>query len=110
MDETEPTHTPVIEVYWRPGCPFCFWLRQALFRARVPVVWHNIWIDPQHAAFVRSAADNNETVPTVVLDGTTYVNPTPRKLLTMINESHPALRRLPSSLAAWRAFRRNRAS
>ncbi len=99
---------PVMEVYWRPGCPFCFGLRQALVRARMPVTWHNIWADPQHAAFVRSVAGGNETVPTVVLDGTPHVNPGGHKLLGMVNRSHPDLPRLPSWWSAWRAFRRDR--
>ncbi len=105
---TETTPRPVVDVYWRPGCPFCLRLRHALCRARLPVSWHNIWADPQHAAFVRSVADGNETVPTVVLDGAPYVNPAPRQLLGMIDRTHPEWERLPSWRAAWRAFRRSR--
>jgi len=110
MADTGQQLIPVVEVYWRPGCQFCFRLRQALIRARLPVAWRNIWTNPQHAAFVRSVADNNETVPTAVVNGNAHVNPAPRELLAMISQSHPDLQRLPSSLAAWRAFRRNRAS
>lgn len=98
----------VVEVYWRAGCPFCFRLRQALILARVPVAWHDIWREEQSAAFVRSVADGNETVPTVVLDGKAYVNPAPGKLLAMIRKAHPDAPRLSSPLAALRAFRRTR--
>jgi mycoredoxin len=98
----------VVVVYWRPGCPFCFRLRQSLFAARVPVEWRNIWKNPDHAAFVRSVADGNETVPTVVLDGVAQVNPPSRLLLTMIKQAHPDLRRLSSPVTAWRAFWRSR--
>jgi glutaredoxin len=98
----------VVEVYWRAGCPFCFRLRQALFLARVPVAWHDIWSDQRSAAFVRSVADGNETVPTVVLDGKAYVNPSPGKLLAMIKQAHPDVRRLSSPLAAARAFWRSK--
>ncbi len=37
----------------------------------------NIWDDPDGAAFVRSVADGNETVPTVVIDAVAHINPTP---------------------------------
>jgi glutaredoxin len=36
----------------------------------------NIWTDDEAAAFVRSVAGGNETVPTVVVGGTAMVNPT----------------------------------
>jgi glutaredoxin len=35
----------------------------------------NIWDDPDAAAFVRSVADGNETVPTVVVGDRAMVNP-----------------------------------
>jgi inosine-uridine nucleoside N-ribohydrolase len=41
---------------------------------------HNIWTDPDAAAFVRSVNVGNETVPTVVIAGTTLVNPTARQV------------------------------
>jgi glutaredoxin len=98
----------VVEVYWRAGCPYCFWLRQVLILARVPVTWRDIWREEQAAAYVRSVAEGNETVPTVVLDGKVYVNPVPGKLLAMIKQSHPDAPRLSSPLAAARAFWRSR--
>ncbi|MFJ7209892.1 glutaredoxin domain-containing protein [Streptomyces sp. NPDC098789] len=54
-----------ITVYWRPGCVFCMklWFKMRLTGTRYRPV--NIWRDPEAAAFVRSVADGNETVPTV---------------------------------------------
>ena len=76
------TPTP-IEVYWRPGCGFCMHLERSLSETDIPVTWHNIWDDPDAAAFVRSVANGNEVVPTVTIDNQTFVNPDPRQLITM---------------------------
>lgn len=103
---TDPT--TLVDVYWRAGCPFCFRLRQSLIWARIPVTWHNIWADEQAAAYVRGAALGNETVPTVVVGGRTYVNPAPGDLLRLIREAHPGGDRWGSPLAAWRDFLRQR--
>lgn len=62
-------------VYWRPGCPFCAMLRAGLRLKRVPFREVNIWHDPDAAAFVRSVARGNETVPTVVVGSVSLVNP-----------------------------------
>jgi len=59
--------TPVIEVLWRPGCPYCSRLRRELARAGVVTVEHDIWADPGAAARVRAATGGDETVPTLVL-------------------------------------------
>jgi hypothetical protein len=40
----------------------------------------NIWDDPDAAAFVRSVADGNETVPTVVVGDVHMVNPSARRV------------------------------
>lgn len=106
MKETSPPSEqngvvePVLTVFWRAGCSYCFALRQALLRARIPVAWHNIWADPADAAFVRSVANGNETVPTAVLDGKVYVNPPARKVRALLAATHPDLERLPSKSAA----------
>ncbi|GAA3344510.1 hypothetical protein GCM10020358_48090 [Amorphoplanes nipponensis] len=71
-------------VYWRPGCPFCVRLRATLGGAARRAHWVDIWRDPEGAAAVRAVADGNETVPTVVLAGTPYVNPDPRWLLSRL--------------------------
>lgn len=65
-----------VTLYWRPGCPYCIRLRARLRLARIPYRKVDIWRDPDAAAFVRSVADGNETVPTVVVgDGPAMVNP-----------------------------------
>ena len=81
---TDSSSAPAeVTVYWRPGCPFCQRLRLSLWlgrlrggTARPKMV--NIWEDADAAAIVRAAADGNETVPTVVIDGVAHVNPSPR--------------------------------
>ena len=56
-----------IDFYWRPGCPFCMNLESKLNKLDLPLNKKNIWDDKSHAATVRSIADGNETVPTVVI-------------------------------------------
>ena len=76
MSGTEPgAATPDVVFYWRPGCVFCWMLRRALQRSGVVLDERNIWHDPGAAAFVRSVAGGNETVPTLVVDDTALVNP-----------------------------------
>lgn len=65
-------------VYWRPGCSFCTRLITSLDQAGVTYDQVNIWDSPDGAAFVRSVADGNETVPTVVLGDVAHVNPAPQ--------------------------------
>lgn len=64
-----------ITVYMRPGCGFCRRLQAALESAGIAYAQVDIWEDPDAAAFVRSVAGGNETVPTVTVGGTTVVNP-----------------------------------
>ncbi len=71
-------------LYWRPGCLFCIRLRLALRWHRLRVHRVNIWKDAEAAAFVRSAADGNETVPTVLIGGRAMVNPAPRQVVAAI--------------------------
>ncbi len=80
-----------IDFYWRPGCPFCWRLEQALDKAKVPMTKHNIWDDPEAAAFVRSVANGNETVPTVAFGDRSMVNPSPRKLAKALENEAPHL-------------------
>lgn len=72
-------------VYWRPGCGFCMHLTSSLDRAGVDYDKVNIWDDPEGAAFVRSVANGNETVPTVVIDGKAHVNPPPKLVIESVN-------------------------
>lgn len=73
-----------VEFYWRPGCGFCSSLRHALDRAGVKLKERDIWEDPEAAAFVRSVAQGNETVPTVVVAGEAMVNPRPGQVLARL--------------------------
>ena len=88
---------PGITVYWRPGCPFCSRLRRELARGGVTTTEVNIWDDPSAAAFVRSVANGNETVPTVTVGTTAFVNPSPREVISAAGLT-PLAR--PSRLAA----------
>ncbi|MCY1142945.1 hypothetical protein OWR29_33545 [Actinoplanes sp. Pm04-4] len=65
-------------IYWRPGCPYCLRLRGSLARRAGRYHWVDIWSDPEAAASVRAVADGNETVPTVVTVGESFVNPSPQ--------------------------------
>lgn len=82
-------------VYRQPGCPYCARLRNTLNRHGIVHREVNIWDDPEAAAFVRSVADGNETVPTVVLrDGASerhWVNPAPKQLIATVRADTPAL-------------------
>lgn len=71
--ETDPE--PDVVMYWRPGCPSCSSLRRELDRMKLPYKAVDIWDDSDAAAFVRSVAHGNETVPTVAVGSTAMVNP-----------------------------------
>jgi len=79
---TVPERTgPVVEIYWRPGCPFCRMLLTPLRASGLNLREVNIWEDPEAAARVRSVAGGNETVPTVFIGSRALVNPTVRQVL-----------------------------
>jgi mycoredoxin len=69
------TGDPGITVYWRPGCGYCSGLFRQLDRLQVPYRAVDIWQEPEGAAFVRSVARGNETVPTVAIGSVALVNP-----------------------------------
>lgn len=76
--ETIPAETisaETIVMYWRPGCGFCAALERQLVGAQLTFDKRNIWDSADDAAYVRSVADGNEIVPTVVVNGTAMVNP-----------------------------------
>ncbi|WP_300018413.1 glutaredoxin domain-containing protein [Pseudonocardia sp.] len=75
-----------VVVYWRPGCPFCMKLRAGLRLSRLTFSEIDIWKDPEAAAFVRSVADGNETVPTVTVGGRAMVNPSRRQVLAAVSD------------------------
>ncbi len=76
-----------VAVYWRPGCPFSGRLRVAVRRHRDDIAWVNIWEDDAGRSYVASVNDGNETVPTVVIDGTPHTNPRP-SLVTRALAAH----------------------
>jgi len=78
---TTEDQPPTVTVYWRPGCGFCGSLRRQLRKAGLETVEIDIWDDPGAAAFVRSHANGNETVPTVDIAGTVLVNPSGRRVV-----------------------------
>ena len=83
-------HSGVV-IYWRPGCTFCMRLRTRLRFTRLPYTEVNIWADPEAAAFVRSVANGNETVPTVTVAGAAMVNPSKARLFEAVRERAPQL-------------------
>jgi glutaredoxin len=58
-----------VTVLWRPGCPYCAMLLRGLERTGLAFARVDIWEDLEAAAWVRSVADGNETVPTVRIVG-----------------------------------------
>ncbi|MGW6605381.1 glutaredoxin domain-containing protein [Streptomyces sp. NPDC055036] len=80
-----------VVVYWRPGCVYCMKLRLRLRFTRLRYTQVNIWRDPGAAAFVRSVADGNETVPTVTVAGRPMVNPSKKDLLEEVRAHAPHL-------------------
>jgi mycoredoxin len=80
-----------LDVFWRPGCPFCARLFAVLEPAHVTMRLHNIWEDDDARAYVRAHNGGNETVPTVRLGEMVATNPDPATLLTVIREHHPQL-------------------
>jgi len=88
---TDPSTIDAVEFYWRPGCPFCSMLERSLDRAGLPLRKHNIWDDPADAAFVRSGAGGNETVPTVRIGPESMVNPAPAEVVEALRRHAPHL-------------------
>ncbi len=89
--------TRQIEFYWRPGCGFCSMLQRKLDQLGIERVERNIWENADDAATVRRHANGNETVPTVVIGDTGFVNPSAGQLVDFLAEHHPDL--LPMGLA-----------
>lgn len=86
-----PSDVSAVEVYWRPGCPFCMILRARLKPTSLPTREINIWEDPEAAARVRAVAGGNETVPTVFVGEHAMVNPSARQVMTAVREHAPDL-------------------
>ena len=80
-----------ITFYWRPGCGFCMALERRLGGLGLPLDKRNIWEEPESAAVVRSIANGNETVPTVVVGEIAMVNPSVDRVLQAIEAEAPHL-------------------
>ena len=66
-------------------------LERQLDRLGVPLDKRDIWADDRAAAFVRSVANGNETVPTIRVGPAAAVNPSAAQVLAMIAEHVPQL-------------------
>jgi len=71
-----------VTVMWRPGCPFCALLLRRLEQTGLAFDRVDIWAEPAAAAWVRTVADGNETVPTVRIAG-----PDPQLAVALVNPS-----------------------
>jgi glutaredoxin len=80
-----------VHVYWRRGCGFCAMLRRGLDKLGIETVDHDIWADPDDAATVRSYANGNETVPTVVIGEVGMVNPRAEQVAEHLQHFAPHL-------------------
>ncbi len=78
-----------IVIYWRPDCVFCLDLLLRLKFTQLRYRKIDIRKDPDARAFVRSVADGNETVPTVVVAGRALVNPSKRQLIGVVRKHAP---------------------
>ena len=83
-DHAAPMQPP-ITVFWRPGCVFCSALLYRLEATDLTYQTVNIWEDDDARAFVRSVADGNETVPTVVVGARAMVNPSVRAIQAAVS-------------------------
>ena len=101
-EHAERSALPVI-VYWRPGCGFCSSLLRKLDAAGLTFERRNIWEDDDASAFVRTVADDNETVPTVRVGEVALVNPTADDVMRQLAEVAP--HQLPESYEAPQAGR-----
>jgi mycoredoxin len=80
-----------VVVYWHPMCTFCIKLLTQLLFTDLPFRKVSIVRNPEAAAFVRSVAGGNETVPTVTVAGHAMVNPSRKQLLAAVREHAPHL-------------------
>jgi mycoredoxin len=80
---------------WRPGCPFCALLLRRLEHSGLAFDRIDIWQEPAAGAWVRTVADGNETVPTVLIvgadpdEGVALVNPSASAVLDQVARLAP---------------------
>ncbi len=84
-----PTQPNKIVVYRRAGCIVCSVLVRQPDRRGVQHRRVDLWQDPAAAARVRSAANGNETVPTVGIGPVMLVNPDVHAVLAAAAEHAP---------------------
>lgn len=108
-DPTDASAPGLVTVYWRRGCPYCASLRRGLRRAGLPTSEVDIWAEPAARGFVRSVANGNETVPTVVVGSVALVNPSVRQVLDLVLTELPAMAiEPPARRSLLGRFRRSR--
>lgn len=83
------TSSTPVTVYWRPGCGFCGALMRSLERHELDFERVDIWEDEDGAAYVRSVADGDETVPTVRVGDRGLVNPSAGEVLAAVADIAP---------------------
>jgi len=66
-------------------------LRRGLDKRGIETVDHEIWSDAEAAAVVRQFANGNETVPTVVIGETGFVNPSAKAVEEYLVNNAPHL-------------------
>lgn len=91
VDAAVEPEIDAVDFYWRPGCGFCMALDRRLSNADIPMRKKNIWENPDHASFVRSVANGNETVPTVVVGPVAMVNPRLAEVIDALSRHAPHL-------------------
>jgi mycoredoxin len=84
VDPRDAQGEVAVTMYWRPGCGFCSALQRNLDRLGVAYERRNIWDEPEAAAFVRSVARGNETVPTMSIGSVSLVNPSAAEVVEAI--------------------------
>ncbi|MFA9447050.1 glutaredoxin domain-containing protein [Egicoccus sp. AB-alg6-2] len=88
-DDSQLPADASVTVFWRPGCMFCSALFRELERTGLVFGRRDIWEDEEAAAFVRSVADGDETVPTVRVGDLALVNPSARDVLRAVADRDP---------------------
>ncbi len=99
--------TDAVDFYTRPGCAVSAMLWRGLQRRGIALRRHDIWADPEAAAYVRAAAQGNETVPTIAIGTTVLVNPRVADVVAALELNAPHLVGAPPEPGAWRRVLRS---